>query len=129
VKVPTGDAVSLVFLEGLVLGILTDCGVAVGGSRTSLPMPNKCLNRTGGRVFLQGCAVVVGSSRARLPVLAMPPRDSVGLVSRWDCGNAAGDPWVRLPVLLLPLDKVGRSDVRKVDESTVEEESTMDGYC
>ena len=107
----------------LVLGFLTDCGVAVGGSCARLPMPNECLNRTGDWVFLRGCAVVVDSSRARLPVLAMPPRGSVGLVSWWDCGNAAGDPWVRLPVLLLPLDKVGRSDVRKVEESTV------DGFC
>ena len=95
----------------LVLGFLTDCGVAVGGSRARLPMPNECLNRTGGWVFLRGCAVVVDSSRARLPVLAMPPRGSVDFVSWWSCGSAAGDPWVRLPVLLLPLDEVGRLDV------------------
>jgi hypothetical protein len=106
-------------LPSLVLGFLTVRGVAVGGSRARFPMPNECLNRTRGWVFLRGCAVVAGSSRARLPMA----RGSVGLVSWWDCGNAAGDPWVRLPVLLLPLDEVGRLDVRNVEESTV------DGFC
>jgi hypothetical protein len=53
----------------------------------------------------------------------MTPKGSVGLVSWWDCGNAAGDPWTWLLVLVLPLDEVGRSDVRKVEESTV------DGFC
>jgi hypothetical protein len=65
----------------LVLGLLTDCGIAVGTSRARLPMPNECLNRTGGWVFLRRCAVVVDSSRARLPMLVMLPRGSVGLVS------------------------------------------------
>jgi hypothetical protein len=63
----------------LVLGFLTDCGVAVGSSQARLP--NECLNRTGGWVLLRGCAVVVDSSHARLPVLAIPPRGSVDLVS------------------------------------------------
>jgi hypothetical protein len=65
----------------LVLGLLTDCGVAVGSSCARLPMLNEYLNRTGGWVFLRGCAVVVVSSRARLPVLAMPSRGYVGLIS------------------------------------------------
>jgi hypothetical protein len=47
----------------------------------------------------------------------------VDLVSWWDCGNAADDSWVWVLVLVLPLDEVGRSDVRKVEESTV------DGFC
>jgi hypothetical protein len=53
-------------------------------------------------------------------MLAMTPRGSVDLVAWWDCGNAAGDPWVWLPVLLLHLDEVDRSDVGKVEESTVD---------
>jgi hypothetical protein len=104
----------------LVLGFLTDCGVVVGWSRERFPVPTERLNRIVCWVCLRGGVGVVDGTRARLPVLAWTPRGSVGLVSWWDCGSASGDPWMWLPVLLLPLDGVGRLEVGKIGESTVD---------
>jgi hypothetical protein len=104
----------------LVLGFLTDCGVVVGWSRERFPVPTERLNRIVCWVCLRGGVGVVDGTRARLPVLAGAPRGSVGLVSWWDCGSASGDPWMWLPVLLLPLDGVGRLEVGKIGESTVD---------